>query len=104
MAKKAQIVPTEDVPQGTIESAAAVSHGPPEVSNGALLATQVELGVGAHLMGQTLTMSASRGSRLEVGNLGITAKSQSGRVMLIPWTNIKCIELTPATSSKPRRR
>ena len=68
----------------------------PASEDAKVFATQVELGVGCHLLGQTLTMSAARGSSLEVTRLGINAISKSGRVVLVPWTNIKCAELTPA--------
>lgn len=83
-----------DKPVETVENLEA----PPKI-----YATKMELGVGAHLLGQTLTLAASRGSTLEVTTLGVHAVSVSGRVVLIPWANIKCIELSPA-KSKIRRK
>lgn len=53
----------------------------------------VEFGVGAHLMGQKLTLSASRGAELKIADKGILAKSESGRVVLLPWANLRCVEI-----------
>jgi len=64
-----------------------------------LKVAQVEFGVGAHLMGQHLTLSASRGSSLEIADKGILAKSKSGRVCLLPWSNLKVVEILPAKIS-----
>jgi len=58
--------------------------------------TQLEFGVGSHLMGQHLTLSAQRGSSLEIAEKGILAISKSGRVCLLPWSNIKAVEIIPA--------
>lgn len=67
-----------------------------------VFATQVELGTGAHLLGLATTMAAVRGSTLEVTELGINATSAKGRVMLIPWSNIRCVELKPITKFSKR--
>lgn len=64
-------------------------------------ATQVEFGVGCHLMGQTLTLSASRGSTLQLAQMGVLATAVStGRVVLLPWANLKAVEIQPAKFSR----
>ena len=67
------------------------------------LASQVEFGVGAHLMGSSLTLAASRGSKLEISAFGVLASSSStGRIVLLPWANLKAIELQKATMKRRR--
>ncbi len=59
-----------------------------------LYAQTVHLGLGVDLLGSKTSLSAKRGSTLEITPLGIKARSQkSKRVVLIPWANIKGVEL-----------
>lgn len=58
-----------------------------------LYATRIEFGLGSSLLGQALTMSAAKGSILEVTEMGIMATSKEGRVVLVPWSNVRCCEL-----------
>lgn len=64
--------------------------------NDKVLASSVHLGLGVDLLGSKTSLNSKRGNELEVTALGVKAKSQkTGRVVLIPWANIKGIELMP---------
>lgn len=67
-----------------------------------VLAKTVQLGVGIDALGSTLSLSSVRTgktgkkSELEVTPLGVRAVSGStGRVVLVPFANIRGIELMP---------
>lgn len=57
-------------------------------------AKTVQLAIGVDLLGSAMSLNDRRGNELEVTPLGIKAIGQkSKRVILIPWTNIRGIEL-----------
>lgn len=61
-----------------------------------ILAKAFQLGLACDLLGSVMTFSAARGTELEVTPLGVKMISgKSGRVMLVPWANIKACELYP---------
>lgn len=63
---------------------------------GKILAKTVQLGLGLDLLGSTLSLNHRRGNELEVTPIGIKATSaKNGRVVIIPWANIKGVELLP---------
>lgn len=66
-----------------------------------LFANQIELGTGCHMLGKSLTLSKQTGAILELTQYGITATSKTGRVVLIPWPNVRCLELQKAEPRKP---
>lgn len=61
-----------------------------------VLAKVFQMVVGVDLIGSKMSMAASKTLQLEVTPLGIKATSAKGRVVLIPWTNIKGCELYPS--------
>lgn len=62
--------------------------------NNKVLAKTMQMVVGVDLIGSKMSMAHSRTLELEVTPLGIKALSKnSGRTILIPWTNIKGVEL-----------
>lgn len=66
-------------------------------------ALHVELGIGSSFLGSATTMSATRGSKLEITAMGIRA-SKDGRLMLIPWANVRAVELEGSVRAKSRRK
>lgn len=61
-----------------------------------VLAKTVQLGVGVDLLGSALSLNAKLGNILEVTPIGIRAVSKkNGRIVLIPWANIRAAELIP---------
>lgn len=58
-----------------------------------VLAKSVHLGLGVDLLGSQTSLTSKRGNELEVTHLGIKATGKTGRVVLIPWANIKGVEL-----------
>lgn len=61
-----------------------------------VLCKNMHMVVGVDFIGSKTSMSASRNLELEVTPLGIKAFSKStGRLVLIPWTNVKGAELFP---------
>lgn len=61
-----------------------------------VLAKTIHLGLGLDLLGAKTSLSANRGTELEVTPLGVKANSgKNERVILIPWANIKGCELFP---------
>jgi hypothetical protein len=63
-------------------------------TSGKVLAKTVQLGIGVDLLGSMMSLSSSRGNELEVTPLGVKATSKkNGRVVLIPWANIRGVEL-----------
>lgn len=75
----------------------SVSLNPSEVQSSAkVLAKSIQLAVACDLVGSQMSMSASRGTELVVTPLGVKMTSgKTGRVVLIPWPNIKGCELFP---------
>lgn len=65
-----------------------------QVQSGKILAKVVQLGIGVDLLGAALSLQSKKGNELEVTPLGIKATSaKNGRVVLIPWANIRACEL-----------
>lgn len=62
-------------------------------SNGKVLAQSVHLGLGLDLLGSKMSLNAKAGNELEVTALGVIASNKDGRRVLIPWANIKGLEL-----------
>lgn len=61
-----------------------------------VMAKVFQMAIGVDLIGSKMSMQASKTLELEVMPLGIIAKSKkSNRHILIPWTNIKGVELLP---------
>lgn len=59
-----------------------------------LLAKTVQLGIGVDLLGSMMSLNCTRGNELEVTPIGIKASSKkTGRVVLIPWANVRGVEL-----------
>lgn len=65
--------------------------------------TKVELGLGSHLLGNSLTLASVRGSTLELSQFGILATSKTGRVVLLPWANTRCVEIEPSKVTRVKR-
>jgi hypothetical protein len=65
-----------------------------------VLAKSVHLGLGLDLLGSKTSLNSKRGNELEVTALGVKAKNAAGRVVLIPWANIKGVELAPEEPSE----
>lgn len=63
------------------------------MGNDKVLAKAVHLGLGVDLLGSKTSLNAKSGNELEVTPLGIKATGRSGRVVLVPWANIKGVEL-----------
>jgi len=64
-------------------------------------AKTVQLGLGVDLLGSRMSLNASRGNTLKLHEFGVIATSgKNGRRVLVPWSNIKGVELfsdeTPA--------
>lgn len=56
----------------------------------------VQFAVGVDLLGSKMTLTAQRGTELELTGVGVMAHSRStGRTVLIPFSNIKGLELLP---------
>lgn len=54
----------------------------------------VHLAVGVDLLGSKTSLVSKKGNTLEVTNLGVVATSGvNGRKLLIPYTNVKALEL-----------
>jgi len=67
-----------------------------------ILAKAVELGIGTTYLGKSQTLSATRGTELEVTPIGVIAKSgKNQRRVLIPWSNVRAVELEKETSAVP---
>lgn len=65
-------------------------------NSGKVFAKTVQLAIGTDLLASATSLNSKRGNLLEVTPLGIKARSaKSGRVILIPWTNIRAAELMP---------
>lgn len=65
-------------------------------SDSKIYASKCQMAVGVDLLGSKLSLVAGKSTSLEVTPLGIKAKSSnSGRTVLIPWTNVKGVELYP---------
>lgn len=82
----------------------AVSSEQPEIEQKAaiaprkIMAKTVQLGIGLDLLGASLSLNSRSGNELEVTHLGVRAVSKkNGRVVLIPWANIRGVELVPET-------
>lgn len=58
------------------------------------MAKSVELGIGLTMLGNRTTLNANT-EELEVTALGIRATGKTKRVVLIPWANIRGVELIP---------
>lgn len=57
------------------------------------LAKTVQLGIGIDLLGSAMSLNNRKGNELEVTSLGVEATSKKfGRVVLIPWSNIRGLE------------
>lgn len=78
-----------------------------------MLARTVELGIGTHHLGSKTSLQAVKGNELECTEFGVIAKSgKNGRRILIPWPNVRALELMPEQrnevveeiSSEPVRR
>lgn len=70
----------------------------PEPVRKKLLAKAFHMAIGVDLIGSKTSMAASKTMELEVTPLGIKCASKnSGRLVLIPWPNIKGVELYPET-------
>lgn len=68
----------------------------PKVKSNKVYASKVQMAVGVDLLGSKMSLSAGRSTTLEVTPLGIKACSKaSNRSVLIPWPNIKGVELFP---------
>lgn len=57
----------------------------------------VQLGISCDLVGSAMTLRSMTGTELEISHLGIIATSAKGnkRRVLIPWANVKGVELMP---------
>lgn len=58
-----------------------------------VLAKSVHLGLGLDLLGSKMSLSAKRGNELEITPMGVLATNKEGRRVLVPWANIKGVEL-----------
>lgn len=60
-----------------------------------VLAKSVHLGLGLDLLGSKMSLNANprTGTELEVTALGVKCSNQAGRIILVPWANIKGVEL-----------
>lgn len=57
-------------------------------------AKTIQLGLGVDMLGSRMSLSATRGNTLEIHSYGVIAVSgKNGRRILIPWSNIKGVEL-----------
>jgi len=73
-----------------------VTSGPVggRVQTDKIYAKTVQLAIGVDLLGSAMSLNDRRGNELEVTPLGIRAVGlKSKRTVLIPWTNIRGIEL-----------
>jgi len=64
--------------------------------DGKQYASRVELGLGSSFLASKTTMDEAAGSLLEITSLGVRATSKEGRVVLVPWSNIRCVDLIPS--------
>lgn len=61
-----------------------------------ILAKSVQLGISADLLGSKMSLNSNMGNELIVDSLGILAISRkNGREVLVPWSNIRAVELFP---------
>lgn len=68
-----------------------------------LFAKTVHLGVGTHLISSKESLAASRGNTLEVTPMGVLAISgKNNRKILIPWANVRAVELQPDPKPQPK--
>lgn len=66
-----------------------------------VLVKAFQMVVGCDLVGSKMSMAQSKNLELEVTPLGVRAVSKgSGRHILIPFTNIKGIELVPPVANQ----
>lgn len=57
------------------------------------LVKQLHMHIGADLIGSKTSLSATRGTVLTLTSNGVVAVNSNGRKILIPFSNIKCLEL-----------
>jgi hypothetical protein len=56
----------------------------------------VQMAIGVDLLGSKLSLSSSKNIELEATGLGVVATSKgTGRIVLIPWPNVKGCEMFP---------
>lgn len=91
MARSAKVHPI--TPDPNIPPSVKEEPPPPPKSNKAL-ARIVQLGIGVDLLGSRTSIQATRGNELEITPLGVVATSgKNQRRVLIPWANIRGVEL-----------
>jgi hypothetical protein len=65
----------------------------------------VEMGLGSSLLASQTSMSIDTGTKMWIHSLGVIALNSKGRKVLVPWANIRCIELADSVrKSKSRRK
>ena len=75
------------------------------MSDKPILAKNVNFVNGVTALGSKLSLQASKSNTLEVTPLGLKATSQSsGRVILVPFTNISGMELYPEPRQEPAKQ
>ena len=66
--------------------------------------SKLHMAIGCDLIGSQTSMVASRNLDLELTDLGVLAHSKkSNRTMLVPFSNIKAMELVPEVAQAPAK-
>lgn len=97
MARPKKVVEAQGTTTGDVSLAmkeVAEKYEPVAATPKKVLCKAFHMVVGVDLIGSKTSLSTSKNMELEVTPLGIKAYSKnSGRLVLIPWTNIKGAEL-----------
>lgn len=68
-----------------------------------ILVKTVQLAIGVDLLGSAMSLSSSRGSTLEMTPIGIKAVGKSGRIVVIPYSNVRGFELFGEEKDEPKK-